>query len=86
MIDAEMIDADVVIIKYVQGCAYEDELTAHEQGKYVAKSSRLPILAPALKDGLLIVEGRLKRAAINEDTKYPLILPHYHMISHLIVQ
>ena len=83
---AEMRDAEVVIIKYVQGCAYEDELTILKQGKHVAKSSRLFKLAPALKDGLLVVGGRLKHAAINEDMKNHLILPHDHRISHLIVQ
>ena len=81
-----MTDAEVVIIKYVQGCAYEDELSALKQGNYVAKSSRLFKLAPALKDGLLVVGGRLKHAAIIEDMKNPLILPHDHRISHLIVQ
>ena len=82
---AEMRDAEVVIIKYVQGCAYEDELTALKQGKYVANSSRLFTLAPTMKYGLLVVGGRLKHAAINEDMKNPLILPHDHKISHLIV-
>ncbi|XP_076036050.1 uncharacterized protein LOC143022003 [Oratosquilla oratoria] len=57
-----------------------------EAGKTVLKSSSIYKLSPILIDGLLVVGGRLKHAALNGQAINPVILPHNHRLSTLIVR
>ena len=43
-------------------------------------------LNPKLRNGLLSVGGRLQSAPVNEDLKYPYILPSDHRVTELIIQ
>ena len=81
----EMNYAEKLIIKFAQYQVYPEEISTLKQGKNVLKSSPIKKLTPALKDGILVVAGRLKHASISTETKYPMLLPHDHRISYLIV-
>ncbi|KAK0134727.1 hypothetical protein N1851_029616 [Merluccius polli] len=52
----------------------------------VPKRSSIYRLDPMLKDGLIRIGGRLSRAAISEDMKYPIILPKHSHISSLLIR
>lgn len=43
-------------------------------------------LNPKLRNGLLAVGGRLESAPVNEDLKYPYILPNNHHVTELIIR
>ena len=83
---AEMNQAEVKVIKYVQSHIYQEELELLRQGKNVSSSSPLYQLEPTLTEGLLVVGGRLKHAAIINEMKHPMILPHNHKLSQMIIQ
>jgi hypothetical protein len=51
----------------------------------IKKSSSIYQLDPAVKNGLLRVGGRLRRAQISEEAKHPSILPKTHHVITLIV-
>ncbi|XP_076036814.1 uncharacterized protein LOC143022477 [Oratosquilla oratoria] len=61
----ELKHAENLIVKHVQGRAYFHETKNIEAGKTVLKSSSIYKLSPILIDGLLVVGGRLKHAALN---------------------
>ena len=82
----EMHHAENLLLRYVQNCAYHDEMVSLRTRGHVTKSSAVSKLCPSIKDGLMVVGGRLKHAAIPEKCKYPVILPHDHPVSHLIVR
>ena len=82
---SEMKVAESVIIKYVQGQAYPDELKMLGQTKHVARSSRLVKLSPTLEEGILVVGGRLKHSSLSQRSKCPIILPYGHTLSQMIV-
>ncbi|XP_076065116.1 uncharacterized protein LOC143039141 [Oratosquilla oratoria] len=82
----ELKHAENLIVKHVQGRAYFHETKNIEAGKTVLKSSSIYKLSPILIDGLLVVGGRLKHAALNGQAINPVILPHNHRLSTLIVR
>ncbi|XP_076032233.1 uncharacterized protein LOC143020014 [Oratosquilla oratoria] len=73
-------------LKKAVGRAYFHETKNIEAGKTVLKSSSIYKLSPILIDGLLVVGGRLKHAALNGQAINPVILPHNHRLSTLIVR
>ena len=80
----EIKSADIMIIRHVQADVFRDEIGSLKQGKTVRRSSRIFNMSPIFKDGLLVVGGRLKHAAIDAALKNPAILPHEHRLAHLI--
>ncbi|XP_076065140.1 uncharacterized protein LOC143039170 [Oratosquilla oratoria] len=82
----ELKHAENLIVKHVQGHAYFHEIKNIKTGKTVLKSSSIYKLSPVLIDGLLVVGGRLKHAALNGRAIDPLILPHNHRLSTLIIR
>ncbi|XP_076043877.1 uncharacterized protein LOC143026966 [Oratosquilla oratoria] len=82
----ELKHAENLILKHVQGRAYFHETKNIEAGKTVLKSSSIYKLYPILIDGLLVVCGRLKHAVLNGQAINPVILPHNHRLSTLIVR
>ena len=84
---AEMYEAEGVIIGYVQGKSYGDEIKALKQGNKVPKSSLILKLEPFLdKKGHLRCGGRLRLAPVSEEVKHPVIIPRQHDIARLIVR
>ncbi|XP_045022925.1 uncharacterized protein LOC123466896 [Daphnia magna] len=73
-------------IKMVQKSAFASEINALAKGNQIGRDSPLRKLSPFLdSDGLLRVGGRLQHATMNEDAKHPVILPHHHKLTRLII-
>jgi hypothetical protein len=72
-------------IRHVQGLHFSTELQAIGRGETTSKSSPLRNLNPFLDSKTILrVGGRIRRASLSYDEKYPIILPR-HRISDLIV-
>jgi len=83
----DLLEAETSIITFCQRERFPTEFAALISGKpQVPRSSSLLKLDPVLEGGLLRVGGRLKRAAIPEDIKHPLILSKDQHISDLILR
>ncbi|KAL7852287.1 hypothetical protein SRHO_G00180720 [Serrasalmus rhombeus] len=82
----ELQRAEQDIVHYCQQKKFHEEILALKMNRHVRKGSHLCKLNPVMIDGILRVGGRLRRAAIPEEAKYPAILPKDHRISELIVQ
>ena len=89
----ELVDAEKLILKYVQDDCFSDELRylkSNQDGKntsYVlSKSSSIVKLDPIVKDGLIRVGGRLQQASIDSDAQHPIILPKNHHVAKLITK
>ena len=80
----EIKSADTIITQHVQADVFRDEIVSLNQGKTVRRSSRIFSVSPIFKEGLLVVGGRLKHAAIDAALKNPAILPREHRVAHLI--
>ena len=77
--------AEIVIIKHVQAQFYSKELSDLKHGKHILNSSSLNDLCPMVnEDGLLCVGGRLMHANLSNSAKFPIILPHRHVLAEKI--
>ena len=88
----ELREAEKEIIKHVQQVAFSEEIKVLAKGqgkasncKAIKNSSNIYQLDPVIKNGLLRVGGRLRRAQISEEAKHPSILPKSHHVVTLIV-
>ena len=73
-------------VKVAQKATYASELRYLAKGKQIGRWSSLRKLSPFLDaNGLLRVGGRLSHADITEDAKHPLILPHNHKLTKLVI-
>jgi hypothetical protein len=71
-----------------QNIAFARDINALAKPKrnQIGRDSPLRKLSPFLDpDGLLRVGGRLQHATKNEDAKHPVILPHHHKLTKLII-
>ena len=84
----ELCAAEQALVKYVQGTAFRSELRDMNGGQVsVKRQSPIYSLHPYVDDhGVLRVGGRLRRAHVENDQKFPAILPKGHRLSALIVQ
>lgn len=79
--------AETAIVRFTQQQRYQEEFAVLTSGKgEVKRESSIYKLDPILKDGLLRVGGRLRRAAISEESKHPIILAKDLHISTLILK
>lgn len=70
----DLLEAETSIIDFCQQERFPTEFAALTSGKpQLQRSSSILKLDPVLEGGLLRVGGRLKKAAIPEDIKHPLI-------------
>lgn len=83
---SDLNQAEVTIVKWVQGAHYGDEIRCLMKGNPVGKASSLAALDPALQDGILVVGGRLKHSNLGDMARHPMILPKEHRISRLVLQ
>lgn len=82
----EFDNAQQKIVSLVQRDNYSDELKLLKQGKPVNKSSRILSLAPYVDDqGIIRVGGRLGQAALDNNSKHPILLPANHVVTRLII-
>ncbi|XP_076383739.1 uncharacterized protein LOC143260985 [Megalopta genalis] len=83
----EIRKAHLVIIKQAQLEAFPIEINCLERKTAMPKGSRILNLNPFLdQDKLLRVGGRLRRAPLSYCQKQPLLLPHRHHITNLIIE
>lgn len=79
--------AKLIIIKTVQGEAFESEIKSLKKGEDIAKHSPLKNLNVILdKEGLVRVGGRVSSAGIPKEQSQPIIIPKKHHIATLLVQ
>ncbi|KAI7789378.1 hypothetical protein IRJ41_019889 [Triplophysa rosa] len=84
---SELSQAKAVIIRSVQYQAFKEDLKCLHNKQTCPKRNKLEKLNPILdKDGLLRVRGRLSSANLLKEEKHPLIIPHTHHISILLVR
>ena len=84
--DLQLDQAEVKVIKYVQNHVYQEELVLLRQDKNVSSSSPLNQLEPTLNEGFLIISRGFKHAAMINEMKHPMILPHNLKLSQMITQ
>lgn len=93
----EVQQAESKILKYVQRRHFAEETSQMEEESNtgdkkglkpssVKKSSQLRKLNPIMINGLLHVGGRLRNAPIDDESKYPVILPKNNHLVDLIVR
>jgi len=78
--------AENSIIHLTQKQCFSEDMTALQMATGVKKTSNLYKLDPVLKAGVIRVGGRLTRAAMPEEVKFPVILPKNSHISTLILR
>ena len=81
----EILSAEKRIVKYVQHVAFAEEMENVLAGKEVKSGSRLSSLYPGLMDGILCVQGRLRKAECEGVVKNPWILPSTGHVVDLII-
>ncbi|XP_029055232.2 uncharacterized protein LOC114882514 [Osmia bicornis bicornis] len=87
LVISEIQEAHLRIIRLVQLESFPTELNNLENGKSVNRKSRLSNLNPFIDDkGLIRVGSRLKHAQLRYNLKYPIVLPHKHHITELIIR
>ncbi|XP_026003932.1 uncharacterized protein LOC113009687 [Astatotilapia calliptera] len=75
------------VIKAVQQESFPEELKQIESRKDIPKKSPLLKLSPYLdKSGLLRLGGRLLHSDLESAEKHPLIMPHKHHVTNLLVR
>ena len=82
----ELAGAEDALVKFVQRTSFREEYDRLSSGETPKKSSRLSPLTPRLKDGSLVVGGRLQDSELPEGTKHQQILPERHHLTSLIIQ
>lgn len=86
----ELKTAEKTILRCVQRKYFSEEIAVLQEPRSkqtcIKKSSPLSKLDPILKDGLLLVGGRLRHAAIPENAKHPVILPKGIHVTSIIIQ
>jgi len=83
---SELKDAEMVILRQVQAECFSKEITALERQNEVLRSSKIKNLCPFLKDGMLLVGGRLEHATIPTQQRHPTVLPADHHVTKLIFE
>ena len=81
-----MSSAENLILRHVQKEQYAKELSSIRRNESVSKSSPIAKLCPVIRDGLIVVGGRLKHAAVSQGVRTPIILPRDHQVSDMIIR
>jgi len=85
--------AQLSILRYTQSQIFQREIDfLKRQGcnadhtTRIPKSSSVYRLDPFLSNGLIRVGGRLSKASLPEDMKYPILLPYKSHVTTLIIR
>lgn len=83
---AELQRAVLFWIKWTQKTSFSQEINALNKNQSIHAKSRILNLNPFIdEDDLLRVGGRLKKAEIPLNHKYPIIMPNNHQITSLVI-
>ncbi|XP_017796388.1 PREDICTED: uncharacterized protein LOC108577709 [Habropoda laboriosa] len=84
---SEIQNAHFQIIKLVQLETFPSEINDLKTGRNVNRKSKLINLNPFIdENGIIRVGSRLKHAVLRYDQKYPIVLPHKHHVTELIIR
>ena len=83
---AEMSSAENMILKHVQKEQYAKELSSIRRNESVSKSSPIAKLCPVIRDGLIVVGGRLKHASVSQGVRTPIISPRDNKVSDMVIR
>lgn len=83
----ELRHAKMVIIKNVQQEQFADDINSlNKRGKVQAKSKILNLNPYKDKEGIIRTGGRLRNANVSFDKRHPIILPHNHRLTTLLIE
>ena len=82
----ELKSAELMIVKRVQDEHYGEEIDRLQRGDRISKASGLAKLMPRLKDGVLVVGGRLVNAPVGDEAKCPVLIPQKSPLSKLLAR
>lgn len=83
----ELEDATLVLIKLVQSQGFSDDIRSLKATNTVKSTSRLKSLNPFIdKFEILRVGGRLRNSKLTHDSKHPILIPHNHTLTTLIIR
>ncbi|XP_047985026.1 uncharacterized protein LOC125225360 [Leguminivora glycinivorella] len=83
---SELREASTLIIKRVQKTEFQEEYQELKKSRPISTKSNILDLCPFIdEEGVLRVKGRLRNAYITFDMKHPIILPHKHRLTSLII-
>ncbi|XP_055645124.1 uncharacterized protein LOC129780980 [Toxorhynchites rutilus septentrionalis] len=82
---SELAEASNNLVRLAQLESFSKDIAAVAKNGQVDSHSDLRTLAPILINGILRLRGRLRHAAISEDSKHPIILPARHPLTTSIV-
>ncbi|UYV77734.1 hypothetical protein LAZ67_15002083 [Cordylochernes scorpioides] len=75
------------LIQIIQSSEFKTEIQCCNQSKVLPTNSKLLSLNPFIdSSGILRVGGRLRKSNLQFNEKHPIILPHNHFVTELIVQ
>ncbi|UYV74036.1 hypothetical protein LAZ67_11001902 [Cordylochernes scorpioides] len=75
------------LIQIIQSSEFKTEIQCFNQSKVLPTNSKLLSLNPFIdSSGILRVGGRLRKSNLQFNEKHPIILPHNHFVTKLIVQ
>lgn len=82
----ELARAENLLFRLAQKEFYSEEIHILKLNKTLSKSSSLYKTTPKLDEAqILRVEGRIEKAIVSEDTKFPIILPKGSRITQLLI-
>ena len=84
--ECHIIAAESAVLGYVQQKHLANEISKARLGTPLPRKHPFAKLRPRLVDGLLRVEGRLKRAGTTADRRGPIIIPRESKIAGLLVR
>ena len=83
----ELKNAEMIIVKLIQTVEFADDIHFLKQGKPIHKKSKLITLNPFLdNDDIMRVGGRINNSTLPYSQQHPILLPHSHFVTHLIIE
>ena len=91
---SEIQEAERVIVQHIQKTSFPKSyqiIESRENGKLIRpvnlkKESTIWRLNPKMKNGVMVVGGRLANASVEENAKHSRILPKKHHVTNLVVE
>ena len=80
----ELQEAEKLLVRHVQYEVYSAEIKALKERRRLPATSDILPLNPALEDGMLVVQGRLRHLSSVDVNSRPYILPKNHRLSTLL--
>lgn len=74
------------VVRMVQAETFDADMKAIRNHKRLPARSALANLTPFIEDEILRIRGRLKHSNLSFDRRHPIILPHRHSFTDLVIQ